>query len=370
MAWTRAVHFKAASALLMLMVAPVMGLLAFGPAADCSHAEHADQPTVFIVCSYRPENVCGADQELGIRERLSERFGHGIRIETHYMYTKTVNRDARKMAQDAQVALKKIESCNPDLVYTVDDNAFREVGLKLVGRPFPVVFSGMNGQPSLYNSMVQFLDDQGRPSANVTGVYEKLHVKASLNVMKQILPSQRRVVALLDDTPTGAALEVQLLKELEHNNTGVSVDIRRVRDMTEYGEQIDRIERDDFVDAAYNMVLSIEQAPGQFVDYRRTFAEYIRRCTKPSHALNFAFARQGLFGGASCDFAAMGRQAAGMGMKLLDGADIRDLPIENAEAVLLTFNKARADMLGIEIPTDVLGAARVFNEIKLFNTSQ
>ena len=82
-------------------------------------------------------------------------------------------------------------------------------------------------------------------------------------------------------------------------------------------------------------------------------------------ALNFDFARLGLFGGASVDFGAMGRQAGEMGVKLLKGGNIRELPIESAQEYLITFNTKNADMLKIEIPAELIGAAVVYDSIAI-----
>lgn len=63
------------------------------------------------------------------------------------MNTKTFNSSPDKMKSEALVVLGEVELFKPDIVLTVDDDAFREVGLKLTGRSYPVVFTGMNGRP-------------------------------------------------------------------------------------------------------------------------------------------------------------------------------------------------------------------------------
>ena len=206
----------------------IIGLLMFlfvtaGLGSSESFAANAEQPKVYIVQSYESDNVCGRPQEEGIVEILEKEYGERLVIRTHYMDTKTVNSAKEAMQADAAKVLQEIEVFGPDIVFTVDDNAFREVGLKLVGRSFPVVFTGMNAQPEVYNAKIPFLDSNGIPNANITGVYEKLHVQTSLNVVKGILPDLKKVVALLDNTTTGYAVEAQLQKELENNTTGVAM---------------------------------------------------------------------------------------------------------------------------------------------------
>lgn len=331
--------------------------------------ESSDRIRVFIVQSYGNDDVCGIPQEIGIREVLRHRFGKRLDVRVHYMNTKTVNSSPGRMRTEAARVLKKIRAFAPQLVFTLDDNAFREVGLQLVGQPFPVVFSGLNGQPRDYHRAVPFLDRQGLPVRNVTGVYEKLHLQAALNVMREAMPDLRHVVALLDRTPTGQAIRKQLQIEMRGAANGIRLSIRSVATMQEYLREIHAINASPEVQAVYPLVLSIKNKNNQSIGPHETLRTYLRHCRKPGIPLNFSFAQLGLFGGASVDFAAMGQQAGNMGVKLLQHHDIRTLPIESAERSVITFNTRRAAMLGIEIPHTLLTSAELYTSMPLLKTS-
>jgi ABC-type uncharacterized transport system substrate-binding protein len=318
---------------------------------------------IFIVQSYEKGHVCGNPQGLGIGTSLTKAFKDRVHIQTHFMNTKTINSTPEKIKKEALVVLSEVEAFEPNMVFTVDDDAFREVGLKLIGRSYPVIFTGMNGQPENYSKNVPFLNGQGQPSANITGVYEKLHFQTALNVMKGVLPDLRKIVALLDMTPTSNAIRVQLEKELIGYGEKVEVVFKQVGTMKEYLTEISRINNDRSVQAVYPVVLSVADDKGVSVGFKTTLKAYVENCTKPGMALNFDFARLGLFGGASVDFGAMGRQAGEMGVKLLKGVNIRDLPIESAQEYLITFNKKNADMLKIRIPDELIGAAVIYDSI-------
>jgi ABC-type uncharacterized transport system substrate-binding protein len=318
---------------------------------------------IFIVQSYEKDHVCGSPQGLGISTSLTKAFKDRVHIRTHFMNTKTINSTSEKMKNEALVVLSEIETFKPDMVFTVDDDAFREVGLKLAGRSYPVIFTGMNGQPENYHKNIPFLDGNGRPGANITGVYEKLHLQTALNVMKGVTSDLRKIVALLDMTPTSNAIRVQMEKELIGYGDKVEVVFKQVGTMKDYLAEINRINNDRSVQAVYPVVLSVADDKGVSVGFKTTLKAYVENCTKPGMALNFDFARLGLFGGASVDFGAMGRQAGEMGVKLLSGGNIRDLPIESAQEYLITFNKKNADMLKIRIPDELIGAAVIYDSI-------
>ena len=333
------------------------------PTGSANRAAGSQQAKIFIVQSYEMDHVCGRPQGQGIESALRKAFKDGIRIQTHFMNTKTINSTPEKMKAEALTVLGEIESFGPDMVFTVDDDAFREVGLKLVGRDYPVIFTGMNGQPENYSKNAPFLDGQARPSANVTGVYEKLHFQTALNVMKGVIPDLRKIVALLDMSPTGNAIRVQLEKELLGYSEKVEVVFKQVGTLKDYLAEMAKINSDRTVQAVYPVVLSVADDKGVSVGFKTTLKAFVENCTKPGMALNFDFARLGLFGGASVDFGAMGRQAGEMGVKLLNGAKLRDLPIESAQEYLITFNKKNADMLRIRIPDELIGAAVIYDSI-------
>lgn len=323
---------------------------------------------IFIVQSYEDDHVCGIPQEAGIRAALDEYFGKRVEIRAHYMKTKTLNSTPARMRADAIGVLRKIKEFAPHLVFTLDDNACREVGLKLIDKPFPVVFSGINEQPQYYNRIARFLDPQSRPIKNITGVYEKLHLQSALNVMQEVLPGLHHVVALLDESPTGQAIRKQLALEVPRELNGVKLTVRTVDTMAEYLAEIDKINADPDVQAVYPVVLSVKDSDSTTAGFRKTLATFQQRCRKPAIPVNFAFAQWGLFGGASVDFEAMGKQAGVMGAQLLRDKNIHHMPFESAQKAVITFNTSRAAMLGIDIPPKLLASAEIFTGMPLLES--
>jgi ABC-type uncharacterized transport system substrate-binding protein len=74
-------------------------------------------------------------------------------------------------------------------------------------------------------------------------------------------------------------------------------------------------------------------------------------------AINYFFARMGLFGGAVVNFNSMGKLAGQKAVKILGGTKAGDLPIEDAPDYAIVFNLKRASDLGIDISPRVLAAA-------------
>ena len=336
----------------------LLGALAFlvgGPAFSQNPPKR-----VYIVQSYEPGHVCGEPQAEGELQSLASagwRVGRNLELKTYYMDTYRTNTAPDSMHREGQKALQEIGDFKPDLVFVNDDAAVAEVMLPLIGGSIPVVFSGMNGQPEMYNARKHYMESWAHPGSNVTGVYEKLYAAESLKVMEDAVPSLRgaKAVMITDYTPTGKGLTKQFELELK-NVADVHWEVQRVQTWSDYTALIERLNNDPEVKAIYPVALSL---PGD--DHRYTAAQIydwtLAHSHKPEMGINYFFVRMGLFGGAVENFGAMGRLAGQKAVKILNGTKAGELPIENGPEYAIVFNQKRAHDLGIEIPTRVLAAA-------------
>ena len=231
--------------------------------------------------------------------------------------------------------------------------------LPLIGRTdLSIVFSGMNGQPEMYDGIKKYMDSRAKPGSNVTGVYEKLYAAQSLKVMAQAVPGLRdgKVVMITDQSPTGNALTKQFDLELK-DKTDVKWEVRRVKDWAEYMKLIGELNGDATVKAIYPVALTLPVDANTRYAAAQIYDWTITNSKKPEMAINYFFARMGLFGGAVINFGTMGKLAGEKGAKILSGVKAGDLPIEDAPDYAIVFNLKRAADLGIEISPRVLAAA-------------
>jgi ABC transporter substrate binding protein len=137
----------------------------------------------------------------------------------------------------------------------------------------------------------------------------------------------------------------------------VKWEVRRVKDWSEYTALIEALNKDDAVKAIYPVALTLPTEAGGRYAAAQIYDWTITNSRKPEMAINYFFARMGLFGGAVVNFGAMGKLAGQKGAKVLAGAKAGDLAIEDAPDYAIVFNLRRAHDLGIEIPARVLAAA-------------
>jgi hypothetical protein len=317
-----------------------------------------------IVHSYERDHICGAPQAEGVVAALSESgwvTGENLQILSYYMDTKKTHTTPEAIREQAFNVLRLVDEFAPEVVVVLDDNAIREVMLPLVDRAdVAVVFSGMNGQPETYNEKIPFMHNKQLPRSNVTGVYEKLWVSKSLVVMNAALENvnkSSRVVGITDYSPTGNAITRQFELEITEENSPIAWQLRRVKDFTEYSKLIKELNADDNVVAIYPAALSLKASDGTTYTAKEIFAWTTANSIKPEMALNYYFAKIGLFGGAAVDFGAMGHLAGTKVAQILHGKSAGEIPIEDARDYAIVFNTSRAKELGITIPDALLTAA-------------
>jgi len=314
-----------------------------------------------LVHSYASDDVCGRPQYEGVLKvlRRSQLYDQ-MQIINFYMDTKATYTTREQIIMQAQKALEVIAKNEPNVVVTFDDAAFAYVGLKLVGDPhISVVFTGLNGQPEDYDRQRDFMLTRARPGYNVTGVYEKLYIQKSVNVLQSICPRVKRLIAIVDSTITGNAIKKQIA--LETKNIDVDWKTIQVKSYEEYQNLVLKINKQRLADALYPVALSLPSAQGQ-VTFKEIFKWTIEHSKLPELAVNYYFCSLGLFGGAAVDFCQMGMQAGEKVLYILQGKKAGDLSIEDAREYAIVFNRARARMLKIGIPKEILLAGDVIYE--------
>lgn len=331
------------------MLGPLLGILQPADAAE---------KRVYILHSYEIDHVCGRPQDLGVQRAVTEAgFGpSAVEYRTYAMDTKRTNTTPELIEQQARNALADIRAYDPDVVVTLDDNAFRTVALKLVDLGPPIVFSGMNTIPENYNDIARWLESRDAPGHNITGVYEKIHFSTAVKVQKNIQPGLKKIRVISDHSPTGVALVRQVRLEMLEEPIPAEAEFHVTDSWEDYQDYILDSNGSD-ADVLYPIALRLVDRQGHTYTGSEILRWTSQHSVKPSIPLNFAFVKLGLLGGAGVDFEHMGYQAGQMVVRILKGEAPGSIPIAEAERYALVFNLKRAAELGIEIPSDILMSA-------------
>ena len=144
------------------------------------------QYQVLVVMSYDETYPFEAEMREGIETALASH----CELTYFYMNTKKNFADGPQKAQEAYALYQQLQ---PDGVITADDDAqamFVVPYLKDTVKT-PVMFCGVNAEPDKY----------GYPASNVSGILERGHLRESLLLARQLVPSIQRFGRIVKDTP-------------------------------------------------------------------------------------------------------------------------------------------------------------------------
>jgi ABC-type uncharacterized transport system substrate-binding protein len=264
------------------------------------------------------------------------------------------NSDPAAIRTVAEEAIREIGRWKPDLVFTGDDIAQQYVTVPCLGSSTPFVFCAVNAGP----------EDYGFDKAlNVTGVLERMHFARTIRLLKDLVPTVRRI-ALITDRGAMWVPIIEQLKREEDGLEGVQVVSYDTLDTFEEYQQTVRNCQDRVDALGFLGVFEFKGADG-----RNVLLEDVMKWTVENSRLpDFAFWKDRVDKGTLCAVTVSGMaqgRAAGQIARgiLVEGRQPCDYPMAPTETGLPTINLARAHRLGINPNSTILLTADVVKEI-------
>jgi ABC-type uncharacterized transport system substrate-binding protein len=302
---------------------------------------------VLHVMSYHSPWKWTDDQFNGFKSALKE-----ADVEYKVIQMDTKNNSSEEWKQQvAQEAKEVIETWQPDLVYTNDDDAQKYIVQDYVGSDIPFVFSAVNADPAEYGFV-------GSP--NVTGVLEHQHFVESVQLLKQIAPEVKKIAVVVDDSPFWNGVTQSMREEesqLPADVEVVSYDL--ILTFEEYKQQIE--EYQTTVDAiALLGVFNFKDESGENVP----FQEVLKWTAENSHLPDFSFWKDRISHGTLSSVTVSGYEqglAAGEIARdiLVEGKSPVSIPMEPTIKGEPVISLARAKKLGLSIDSEILLAADI-----------
>ncbi len=140
---------------------------------------------------------------------LKDMLGKDHKLHFFRMNTKRI--PPEQIGKRADLAWDRYIKLKPDYVILGDDNALKFLGERFGKVNTPVVFLGINGNPTHY-----FSDKRLPP--NITGVLERPLIADSMKQVKVLLPELKRVLILFDNGHTSKASLGNIMRELNSIN--------------------------------------------------------------------------------------------------------------------------------------------------------
>lgn len=297
---------------------------------------------VLLIFSYHPEHPWVVEETRGAEDILEER---GVETEKFYLDTKR-NTSAEWKEEVAEEAVRKIDDFKPDLVIVFDDNACELVAKEYIGESLPFVFCGMNGEP----------EDYGFPAQNITGVIERHHLEATINLLKQLVPDVEELAIISDDSPTSQAFITSVKNiippiEISEFYTTNDFDAWKA-EVQELQTKVDAI-------GIYVYHTIKENSEEESLPPEDVLGWTLENSKLPDFTFSDFTVRDGVLCGVTVSGYEQGMTAAEIAIRILNGETPADIPIECPEKGTPMINRIRAEELNIEIPADVLEAVEI-----------
>jgi putative ABC transport system substrate-binding protein len=254
-------------------------------------------------------------------------------------------RDTKGDLKAAEEAARNLQRERVTLIYTTRTSV--TIAAKRATADIPIVFSA-GADPVVLGIVESF----AKPGGRFTGVYEPgtdLTAKR-LEILKEIIPELRRVLAFYDPRNPVASESARLAREEVGRLQGVELVERHFATVEELQASVRAIkakEADAFFQLSDSMVNS--QAP-LIID-----TAMVKKL--PTMFLDQSSVVKGGLASYAVSFHELGRLSAKYVQRILSGVKPMDLPVEAVRKIDLVINLKAAKQIGLTIPPNVLARA-------------
>jgi ABC-type uncharacterized transport system substrate-binding protein len=297
---------------------------------------------VLLIFSYHDEFPWVIEETRGTEEIFEAK---PVKIDTFYLDTKrnTSNEWKKQIAEDA---MNKISDYDPDIVIVFDDNACELVAKRYIGEDLPIVFCGMNGEP----------EDYGFPARNITGVIERAHFKETITLLKSLVPDGGRATIITDNSPSSQAIIARA------RSTALPIDIDEfycTDDFDTWKAKVIELQSEvDVIGLALYHTIK-EKGDQVSLPAESVLGWTLSNSRIPEFAIFDFTVRGGALCGVTLSGYEQGKVAAEIAVKILDGQNPANIPIQSPKESKPIVNTSRAKDLNIDIPTDMVNKVEI-----------
>ncbi len=209
----------------------------------------------------------------------------------------------------------------------------RHEGEKIFGR-IPVVFCGAN--------YVQKEDYSG--IKQVTGVNEAADIESTVNLALELHPKTRRIVVVVDKTPTGLKVRRQI-KKLLPAYSGVKFDFWGNRGLNEMQKAAEKLP----ADALMLFTFFTQDGHGRRWSYDQGVKLLTRHCPVPVYGAWDYNLGYGIVGGMLVSGTCQGKAAAKMTLRILHGTPVKNIPVITRSPNRLMFDYVQLRRFNISV---------------------
>lgn len=307
------------------------------------------EPQILILNSYH-KGYSWSDQIIdGIESNVLLQYPEAnVRVE--YMDTKR-NSSKYYMEELSEVYQIKFSDQKFDLIFASDDNAINYL-IKVRDALFPdvpIVFCGANKQDG--NVVWKGVE-------KVTGVLEYADIRQTIDLALQLQPGTKKLVVVNDKTITGKSIGREFDRFLIENKNRFEITQLEDEPLDQLAQQLSQLPGDAIV----LLLAYLRDKNGVYYDPAHTANILSKASSVPLYGVWDFYFNHGIVGGVMTSGHQQGEAAAKLGIQILQGKPVTDLPIgsQGGNRTVFDYNA----MQRFNLPVDKLPQSSIVKNIK------
>jgi len=265
---------------------------------------------VLVIMSYHEKYLWGMEIKEGIDKKLA------TICEIKYLYLDTKN-DFAGGPEKAKKFYDIFLEYRPDGVIAADDAAQSMFVVPYLRNKVntPVMFCGVNEEPELY----------GYPTSNISGILERVHVKESIAMVQQLIPSVRTFCCIMKEDPSSHGI----LKQMQDEQKGYSARLVTSKFVSSVNEAVETArELKAKCDALFITPMDgLPSREGKHLTTEEVTPLIVRTFGKPTFSENSFNVKSGILSAVVKTGQEQGSTAARMLLQAMRGTPVTEIPI-------------------------------------------
>ena len=303
-----------------------------------SFLQASQNKDVLLIHSYHKGYAWTDDISSAIEKSFKEH--KNIELTTVYMDSKRID-DSIYLDNLAKLYKQQFSNRPFDLIIISDNNAFDFISkyYEYLFKDTPVLFCGINDYNKDSLEKLYFKD--------ISGVAEAVDVERNFELISKLHPNIKNLLIINDKSITGLAVKKDLTKIIEKYKKEFDIEYTDNLEISDLKTKVSNLEKGN---SAILFVLLFKDTTGKYFTYKQSFEE-VRKVSKvPIYGLWDFYLNSGMVGGLLTSAVAQGQTVSKMAIEVLNGKDIKDIPVVEESPNIYIFNYNELKRFNIDIP--------------------